>query len=43
MNECHFIIEVFPWCSWLSRKPNMLEVLGSNPGGNNDVNDEQSS
>ena len=21
----------FPWCSWLSRQPNMLKVRGSNP------------
>ena len=24
---------VIPWCSWLSRQPNMLKVSGSNPDG----------
>ena len=25
--------QMFPWCSWLSRQPNMLKVRGSNPCG----------
>ena len=27
-------MDLTPWCSWLSRQPNMLKVSGSNPDGN---------
>ena len=26
-------MDLTPWCSWLSRQPNMLKVSGSNPDG----------